>query len=108
MAEAAWKATERQIARLLGGQRIPVTGRSRGDEPDVRHPWLSIECKQRRQLPAWLKEALLQAKAAATRDQLPIVVLHEQGARYTGALVVLTLQDFWDWFGDDGNGKRWG
>jgi hypothetical protein len=32
-----WKQAERRIADLLGGQRIPVTGRQRGDTPDIEH-----------------------------------------------------------------------
>jgi len=50
--------TERRIAALLGGARVPVGGRGRGDQPDVRHPWLSIECKDRIAPPAWLPDAL--------------------------------------------------
>ena len=38
MADRAWKATERAIAARLGGRRVPITGRQRGDVPDVAHP----------------------------------------------------------------------
>ena len=103
MPERGWKRTERLIARILGGTRVPVSGRGRGDQPDVRHPWLSIEVKARAELPAWLLDALAQAEAAATPDQLPIAVLHEAGQRHDRALVVLRLADFVAWFGDDGN-----
>lgn len=108
MAERAWKQAERRVAHLLGGERVPVSGRQRGDAPDIRHAWLSIECKERKQLPAWLHDALAQAKAAATRAQLPIAVLHEGGEKYADGLVVLTLADFVDWFGPtDGTARRW-
>jgi hypothetical protein len=40
-----WKACERKIAEILGGVRVPVTGRQRGATPDVEHPSLSIEVK---------------------------------------------------------------
>lgn len=102
MTERRWKATERRIAALLGGQRVPVSGRGRGDQPDVRHPWLSIECKDRAALPAWLLDALAQAEASASPDQLPLAVLHAAGRRHADALVVLRLGAFVDWFGDDG------
>jgi hypothetical protein len=95
MTDTAWKRTERRrIAALLGGQRVPITGRARGDVPDVAHDTLSIECKHRLSIPAWLTDALAQAEAAAAPDQLPIVVVHQHGSRYDRALVVLRLSAF--------------
>lgn len=102
MPERRWKATERHVARLLGGRRVPVSGRGRGDAPDVAHPWLSVEVKDRRTLPAWLHAALAQAEASATPAQLPLAVLHVAGQRHDRALVVLRLGDFVAWCGDDG------
>lgn len=32
----AWKRDESEIARLLGGERVPVTGRQRADVPGWR------------------------------------------------------------------------
>ena len=100
MAERAWKRTERAIASILGGRRVPITGRARGDAPDVAHPWLSIEVKSRRSLPAWLLNAMAQARAAATPHQLPIAVLHQDGDRHSSDLVLMALRDFTRWFGD--------
>lgn len=100
MSERAWKRTEREIASILHGQRVPITGRQRGDVPDIRHRWLSIEVKTRRTLPAWLKHAVLQARAAATPHQLPVAILHQEGTRHGEDLVVTTLRDFQDWFGE--------
>jgi len=37
MSRATWKRTERSIAGIIGGERVPVSGRQRGDQPDVRH-----------------------------------------------------------------------
>ena len=54
-----WKQPERRIAGLLGGQRIPVSGRQRGTTPDIEHATLSIEVKSRKALRAWLLDALL-------------------------------------------------
>ena len=31
----AWKTAERAWGAFLGGKRVPVTGRARGDAPDV-------------------------------------------------------------------------
>ncbi len=91
-----WKACERRIAELLGGKRIPVSGRTRGDCPDVEHPTLSIECKSRKKLPNWIMDAMKQAEASAKDGRLPVVVLHQDHAPYAHSLVVLKLKDFVD------------
>ncbi len=100
MGDKRWKATERRIAALLGGRRVPVSGRGRGDQPDIAHPWLSLEVKDRATLPNWLLDALDQAEASATPAQLPVAVLHRAGDRHDQALLVLRLSDFVDWFAD--------
>lgn len=83
----------------LGGRRVPVTGRARGEAPDIAHRWLAVEVKHRRTLPGWLEGAMAQAEAAAGGDQLAVVVLHEERKRHSEDLVVLRLGDFIDWFG---------
>ena len=96
-----WKQAERNIARLLGGRRVPVSGRQRGfpdgvPPPDIEHPVLSIEVKSRNQLPRWLEDALRQAELSATEGRLPVAVLHEDRRRYRDGLVLLRLGDFVD------------
>jgi hypothetical protein len=71
-----------------------VSGRGRGDAPDVTTPSLAVEVKSRRTLPAWIKYAVAQAEASARKPQLPVVVLHEDGRRYRDAIVVLKIEDF--------------
>ncbi len=93
MPEKRWKFAEREIARRLGGQRLPVSGRGRGDQPDIAHPLLSVECKHRATLPGWLAEAVAQATASATGDRVPVAVLHEHGTPYAGCPCVLRLDD---------------
>jgi hypothetical protein len=102
----AWKRDESEIARLLGGERVPVTGRQRGYRPDVDHPWLAIEVKSWARLPQRVEEAMDQAEKAAAwakrreqRDKLPIAVIHGKGSRRGNSLVVMRLDDFLDWFG---------
>jgi len=102
-----WKATERKIAAVLGGRRIPVTGRARGDAPDVAHPWLAIEVKHWAQLPARVTAAMRQAEAAAHPGQLPIAVIHGAGERIQRALVVMRLGEFVEWFGDGRDAQEW-
>ena len=101
MPDTRWKATERRVAALLGGRRVPVSGRGRGDQPDIAHPWFALEVKDRATLPAWLLDALDQAERSATPAQLPVAVLHQAGDRHDAALVVLRLKDFVAWFGGD-------
>ena len=91
----SFKQTERRIAKKLGGVR---TGHLGGT--DVIASWLAVECKHRKRLPDWLKDAVRQARRNAEADQLAVCVLHEHGARSDNDLVVLTLADWLDWFGD--------
>ena len=96
-----WKATERAIAKLLGGQRVPITGRQRGDVPDIAHPWLALEVKHRKTaVPKWIINAMEQAEACNPGDKLPMAVIHRQGDRYLDALCVVRLKDFLDFYGD--------
>lgn len=89
-----WKQAERRIAQILGGQRVPVSGRPRGDAPDIEHPILSIEVKSRKSIPAWIENALEQAEAASRDGKTPAVVLHQDGKKYRDALVVCRLSEF--------------
>lgn len=89
-----WKQAERKIAAILGGRRVPVSGRQRGDAPDIEHPTLSIEVKSRKSIPAWVENAIEQAEVASRDGKTPAVVLHQDEQKYTDALVVLRLSDF--------------
>lgn len=103
MERASWKQVERKIASLLGGVRIPVTGR-RG--PDIEHEWLSIEVKARRRLPIYLWNWICQAEDGPP-EKLPIVVLHREGEQHLKEdLVFLRLSDFIDWFVGEESDER--
>lgn len=91
MRRSSWKRAERRIAEILGGKRIPITGR-RG--PDIEHPLLSIEVKARASLSAYLKDWLAQAEEGATGDKVAIVVVHEAGRPHRKDLVMMRLADF--------------
>ena len=92
-----WKACERKVAALLGGRRIPVSGRGCGDNPDIHHELFSIEVKSRKTIPAWLEDAMRQAEASVKDGRLPVVVLHQDHRPYTESLVLLRLSDFADY-----------
>jgi hypothetical protein len=102
-----WKNCERRVAVLLGGRRVPVSGRGRGDAPDVEHPELAIEVKSRKRLPAWVEDALRQAESAVRDGRTPVAVLHQDGQRYADSVVLVRLGDFARLLGrGTGNGER--
>jgi hypothetical protein len=73
MSEPRWKRHERLIARALGGERLPNTGRRAPDA--LAGPW-AIEVKTRRSLPRWLLAAIAQAEEGARASgRLPLLVL---------------------------------
>ena len=89
----AWKAAERQAAKVLGGKRNSRGADFGKSAPDVEHPLFSVECKYRKQLPRLLRLGLEQA-ADYDRNKPPLLVVKEKGMH--GALVVLRLADFID------------
>lgn len=91
MSDKTWKKAERKIAELLGGVRVPVTGRGRGDMPDVLHGILSIEVKHRDGLPEWILDAMRQAEASRRGDQIPVAILHQKGMAYEDSLTIIRL-----------------
>jgi hypothetical protein len=91
--EKCWKRAERRVAEILGGRRVPVSGRQRGATPDVAHEVLSVEVKTRKTLPAWIQDAMKQAEACAKEGQVPVTVLHQHGQRYRDSLVLMRLGD---------------
>lgn len=95
--KTTWKATERAISKRLAGQRVGNQGAA---TPDVVTPWCSIEVKHRKELPAWLQDAMRQAVANARPETLPVVILHQCGQRHDNDLVMLRLRDFQEWFGE--------
>lgn len=98
MPDKTWKASERAIAKILGGVRNRPLG---SGVSDVIHRWLAPEVKTRKKFPKWLHNAMEQAEANAKKGLLPIVVLHQVGLFHKHDLVMLRLEDFVEWFGRD-------
>jgi hypothetical protein len=96
MSDKLWKASERVLAKRLGGRRTGPSGRA---GPDVVADWLQVEVKTRKRLPIWLGDALRQARVGCPEYRLPIAILHQVGQRHDGDLVVMALSDFEVWFG---------
>lgn len=93
MSDKTWKAIERGVAKLLGGRRVPITGRQRGDVPDIEHPFYSLEVKHRQELPSWLHDAMAQAEASNDGTKTPLVILHEKGTAIPDSYAVIRLRD---------------
>ena len=105
--DKAWKVAEREVAEVLGGERVPVTGRQRGHAPDVEHPWLAIEVKNTRKFPKWLSEAFsqaiaskIQAESKGSQEKLPVVIIKPHRTNIRNGYVMLQVSDFVEWFGD--------
>ena len=92
----AWKDNERMIAKYIGGERVPVSGRARGDQPDIKHPWMSIEVKLRMRIPSWIKNGIDQAEKSKVGHQMPVLIIREKGQRVDDALICVRLKDFRD------------
>ena len=82
MPSESWKTSERRMAAILGGQRVPVTGRARGSTPDIEGVTvagrrLAIEHKYgARLLSSRIVQALAQAEAAMRSEyDVPVVTL---------------------------------
>ena len=100
-----WKQVELALARRLGGERVPVTGRTRGWAPDIDHSWLAIEVKSTKRPLAIVVTMMDQAVKAAEwakrkgkDERLPIGVYHTVGRDLSNAVVFMRLRDFEDWF----------
>ena len=99
MNRSTWKRHEREWAELLGGKRVPVSGRQRGDQPDVAHPDYSIECKAGAVLSTRVLDGMEQAIAAQKPGQVPIVCIsnRKKGGQNTSAkYVLMRAEDFVD------------
>jgi len=75
MHRSTWKAIERLWATRIGGTRVPITGRQRGDVPDIEHPKLSVEVKAGKTISSRQQTALVQAESARRGDKVPVVLL---------------------------------
>ena len=96
MDRSTWKKEERWWAAQLGGRRVPVTGRQRGDAPDIEHALYSIEVKAGRVMSSRMREAMLQADASRRGDQRPLVCITQNSGRGRPKehYVLLRLEDF--------------
>jgi len=71
----------------------------RGSAPDVSSDMFSIECKYRKSIPLWIKDAMEQAVASSQMDnssnktKVPVVFLKEKQKKLKDTLVIMRLED---------------
>ena len=104
MDRSTWKAEELYIGKRMGGTRNPVTGRQRGDVPDLDVPIFSPEIKMGRNAlsAAKIKEAQAQAAASAAKDGKEPISIHVQAlgrGRPKVRYVIWEFSRFCDYFG---------
>ena len=90
MADKTWKAAERRIAALFGGERVPLSGgNSKITRADVIHPRWFVECKYRKKHGnvSYLLDDVL--PKALKEKKRPILVLVEKGRRVPLGVVPL-------------------
>jgi len=97
MNRSTWKASERRMAAALGGARLPVSGRGRGNVADIDHPVYAIEHKAGRVLGPRLLLAVAQAEAAAAvSGKVPLVTIEQTAGpgRPNRRFVLVRLEDW--------------
>ena len=98
MSDKRWKAIERWWAKVLGGIRIPVTGRHSAAVRDISHRYWAIEVKYSNTPPSRILKGLQQAKKAAETHSGLIPVLcqsyHVKGKRDLNHMVTMELDDW--------------
>lgn len=91
-----WKEHERRVAARLDSKRNGNRGTATAD---IDTPLWAVECKSRRELPAWLLDAMTQARRNAGDGQTALVCLHQVGQRSDKDIVCMSLADFTAWAG---------
>lgn len=90
-----WKRAEREIAKRLGGTRIPLLGR-KGSDLDV--PFLFVEVKSRKSIGEYLWEEffsqILEGKEIAGDERVPAIAIHRPGMKYDDALICIRAGDW--------------
>ena len=94
--DKAWKRCERRIAERFKeldptARRCPVADQATNNDIVTSLPY-GIECKHRKRLPDWIRDAWAQCRANSPEGVTPIVVLGEHGT--TDDMVLLLLDDF--------------
>ena len=99
MSDRNWKRFERDVAKAVGGVRVPVTGLDRA-AADVDAGPFQIQVKLGRRMPGYLKKWLDGITETAKRKGATgIVVWKQPGERVDDSVVILRLADWRAWHG---------
>lgn len=91
----AWKENELWFAKLISGSRAGAVGK---EGPDVLHPTLAPECKERKGGIKTLEKWFQQAETNAPPGKTPIVHLHTLGAGHHSDIVCMRVSDWLKFF----------
>jgi hypothetical protein len=89
MTDKRWKHSEREIAKRIGGKRVPLLGR---EGTDLDHPVFFIKVKSRRSIAPYLWDTFLCQILQAARllkitDKIPAIAIHRPGMNYDDTLI---------------------
>lgn len=89
---STWKRLEREVAKELGGVRIPCSGNA-GLEGDVLHDHLHIEAKLREKLKihTWYQKA--REDSLKMKIKKPVALALKMKGKHT-TYIVMDIQDF--------------
>jgi hypothetical protein len=105
MSDKPWKAFERRVAQVFGGQRRGAyTGNGRQGKADIIKAGWSIECKlySNPDYDTLLEAARQAEKNAEQPGDIPVAVVKRLRGRDDNALVVMRLETFREFFVNDG------
>jgi hypothetical protein len=95
---STWKRIEKEIGRMYGGDRIPITGRTRGSAADCTSAYpLGIEVKHRKAVANYITEGMDQAVASCHGDDTPVVFIHKKGTPTDESYAVMRIKDHIAW-----------
>jgi len=96
MTDKTWKAVERQAAKALGTERIPVTGRQQDlGGSDFEDGLVCYSMKHGYSQPGYILGWLHAICAFAfRREKLGAVIWHKKGGRMKDSVVVMRFEDW--------------
>lgn len=94
------KATERQVAKYIGGRRVGLMG---NDDICDCGPW-SVEVKDRVKFSG--SKFLEQAERNAPKGKTAIAIVHVTGQRHDQNIVMMRLKEWWAWHGELRGGEE--
>ena len=86
-----WKAAEMAFAKRIGGTRGGAVGR---EGPDVIHPHLAPEVKERRGKPWVGLHKFMEQAIRNAGTKVPLCVLHTLGESHDDDFVVMRVKDW--------------